>query len=874
MLYKKKNFFFLFLFISLFFFSNLLILKYSYQIKQNIKKSNLFFFYEYYGLNIPSYFSNRFKALGKKKNQLKINIDFKNLEKLDLDKKNYHLRGHLALETMSWVPVEIDFNENILKAKIRLKGISNYHYGIDTPRPKNISYQVQIIGKGTVLGMSRFSLMDPQRRGYLHNWVFRQATSSQGLLLKKYDFTNLYINGKSYGAYAIDEMYKDSFYNNNKIKFSPIINFESENKVLLREYVNEYCCGDSEFFSSSYLSTNYEESNILKKGNIDNDYLQLIKIIKGKLKNFKEDKLPASELFDVDKMAKWLALSDVFGNWHGFTWANAKFYYNPFTDKAEPIPDDSFDENQIPPTEDYRLIKFYDLFNRGYFHHLIFKDEILRNKYFKYLDKFSSNDYLNKFFNDNIDQINLYQNFINLSFPYKYNQTIVYNNAEKIQKFLTLHRPIYVSNLNSNGDFTTLEIANSHPAPVQIEKIYFNDVLLDLNKIELKEKAIIQSQILNPKKFRDNLHFQKINIPLDNIKTNNTLKFEFSIPGINKKYTQENQLNNFDINLVNKNRNYNSYYETDQILDKFIISHNNTKNSIFINEKLVVDKNLFISSDFSKIEFGPNTEIIFKNNANLIVETNLILLGNREKPIKIISDEYSNSCIHIINAKEYVIMNNVKFLNLSNCNYTNSKFALTGAVNIYGSKIKINNAYFDNNLSGDDYLNIIKSQFEIKNIHFSRTAADAFDIDFSNGLIKSMTCNSCGTLDDNGDGLDVSFSDVEIINYRFNKISDKALSIGEESNVFFLNVEGVEANVCIAVKDGSSVNIKNFKVNKCNYDIAVYNKKDELAKKSKLIVENYSKEPKVFIESNNIVKIGNNVVKTNIDDFLNLAYGQ
>ena len=54
------------------------------------------------------------------------------------------------------------------------------------------------------------------------------------------------------------KMYKDSFYNNNKIKFSPIINFESENKVLLREYVNEYCCGDSEFFSSSYLSTNYE----------------------------------------------------------------------------------------------------------------------------------------------------------------------------------------------------------------------------------------------------------------------------------------------------------------------------------------------------------------------------------------------------------------------------------------------------------------------------------------------------------------------------------------------------------------------------------------------------------------------------------------
>ena len=873
MFYNKK-FFFLFFLIILFFFSNILILKNSFQIKQNIKKTSLFFFYEYYGLNFPSYFSNRFKAIGKKKNKFKINIDFKNLEKLDLDKKNYHVNGPLALETMNWVPVEIDFNGNILKAKIRLKGISNYHYGINTPRPKNISYQVQIIGKGTVLGMSRFSLMDPQRRGYLHNWIFRQATTSEGLLLKKYDFINLYINGKSYGAYAIDEMYKDSFYNNNKIKFSPIINFESENKVLLREYVNEYCCGDSEFFSSSYLSTNYEDSNIVNKGEINNDYLQLVKIIKEKFVNFKEDKLAASELFDVDKMAKWLALSDVFGNWHGFTWANTKFYYNPFTDKAEPIPDDSFDENQIPPTEDYRLIKFYDLFNRGFFHNLIFKDKILRNKYFEYLDKFSSNTYLNKFFDDNKDQIMFYQNFLNSSFPYKYNQSIVYNNAEKIQKFLSPYKPIHVSNFISNGDFLSLEIANSHPAPVKIVKIYFNDELLDLNKIELREKAIIQSQILNPKKFRDKLHFQNINIPTDNINSYNILKFEFSIPGINKIYTQENQIKNFEINSVNKNKINKNYDESNQILEKFIKSHDNINNSIFIDEKLVVDKNLFISSDFSKIEFGPNAEIIFKDNANLIIETNLILLGNKDKPIKIFSDGYSNSCIHIINAKEYVILNNVKFMNLSNCNYINSKFSLTGAVNIYGSKIKIDNAYFDNNLSGDDYLNIVNSQFEIKNIYFSRTVADAFDIDFSNGLIKSMTCINCGTLDDNGDGLDISFSDVEIINYKFNQISDKALSIGEESIVYFINVEGEEANVCIAVKDGSNVYIKNFNVDQCNYDITVYNKKDELAKKSILTVENFSKQPKVFVENNNIVKIGNKIVKTNIDDFLNLAYGQ
>ena len=123
-------------------------------------------------------------------------------------------------------------------------------------------------------------------------------------------------------------------------------------------------------------------------------------------------------------------------------------------------------------------------------------------------------------------------------------------------------------------------------------------------------------------------------------------------------------------------------------------------------------------------------------------------------------------------------------------------------------------------MSGDDYLNIVNSQFEIKNIYFSRTVADAFDIDFSNGLIKSMTCINCGTLDDNGDGLDISFSDVEIINYKFNQISDKALSIGRIHCLLYKCSRGGERMYC-GEKMDQTFTSKKFQCRP--YDITVYN---------------------------------------------------
>ena len=93
-----------------------------------------------------------------------------------------------------------------------------------------------------------------------------------------------------------------------------------------------------------------------------------------------------------------LDLADIFGGWHDTTQGNVRWYLDPYNYLLIPIPDDSHDED-VPLTPiDISSIKFHDVFSRSVFHTFLFKDEMIRKKYFYYLEKFSDVKYLDIFF--------------------------------------------------------------------------------------------------------------------------------------------------------------------------------------------------------------------------------------------------------------------------------------------------------------------------------------------------------------------------------------------------------------------------------------------------------------------------------------------
>ncbi|MCP4913425.1 MAG: right-handed parallel beta-helix repeat-containing protein [Oligoflexia bacterium] len=151
--------------------------------------------------------------------------------------------------------------------------------------------------------------------------------------------------------------------------------------------------------------------------------------------------------------------------------------------------------------------------------------------------------------------------------------------------------------------------------------------------------------------------------------------------------------------------------------------------------------------------------------------------------------------ILISEAKEISTVKNTIFEKITNFQHEDIK--LTGAINFYRSEIHITDTQFLSNTC-EDMLNIISSKFNINRMTIINTPSDAFDSDFSNGLITNSVFMKVG-----GDGFDVSGTKGTISHTVFKDIRDKAISVGEASNINSKNNTVDRSGTGIASKDRS-----------------------------------------------------------------------
>jgi hypothetical protein len=79
----------------------------------------------------------------------------------------------------------------------------------------------------------------------------------------------------------------------------------------------------------------------------------------------------------------------------------------------------------------------------------------------------------------------------------------------------------------------------------------------------------------------------------------------------------------------------------------------------------------------------------------------------------------------------------------------------------------------------------------------------------------------------NNDCLDFSYGNYLISKSDLSYCEDKAMSVGEKSNLRILNLEAKNSNIGIASKDSSTVKLQNFAGKNINYCMAAYRKKKQ-----------------------------------------------
>lgn len=751
-----------------------------------------------------------YKTLFTEFDHFDIDIKHKDFMKLEYTRDLSIKNGTLVGITNDYVDAKIRHNGETIPVKLRLRGSTAHQHH----KPEKWSMRIKVKGDGAVMRMKMFSLMDPFRRNLMLEWFQREVLRKEGVVSKRYEFVDISINGTWKGIYALDEYYDKTMLEYNHRKEGPILRFAQE--PIFVEKPQGPVSSWNELFDK--MDIDALNSNKLFK---NEDKFKQFQHAANLLQAFRSGEMKTHEVFDIDKLAKWMAIGDLLGGWHGFTPNNMKFYYNPIISRLEPVPDDHFNERRTDPGP--RLLRLEDKQFTGKFVKTMFADLEFARQYARELERVSKKEYLDdlfEFFSEKLERtLNILHTDRTLIW-YNFPKEQLYINQDRVRRALNPYKAIQAFIENISSSHTTISIANNERMPIEIlNVVYQGEKLFPLVKnrglvIRGKKTAMpgrfLEYKFSSPKnKIPENIS------PLDwtvsyrflgNTKTHQTNVFTY--PAYRKELTTTG--------IPRKKPDLNKF--------KFLSIDSDKKEISFTRGHWKLNQDLLIPKDF-KVVIGQGMVLDLVNSAKILSYSPIEITGTEEHPVLITSSDATGQGITVINALEESIFRYVIFNNLSPPSHED--WELTGSINFYESPVQLHKSKFIGNVKGDDFLNIVRSNFIIKDNSFKNTFADALDIDFSSGKIENTSFQDCGMSGQDGDGLDLSGSSVNIENVIFENIGDKALSIGENSAFIGENIEIKNSRIAVASKDLSSTKINTISINDSKIGFAVFQKKPE-----------------------------------------------
>ena len=717
----------------------------------------------------------KYKFINNDLENITIKIDQENLYILELQRQQRLGKISKSQEDLyNFSRGEIILNNEKYPIKLRVKGDRLIHW-YDKNRT---SYKVDLRGSKRIWGLEEFSVQKPITRNYTYEFIFHKLLEFNKLISLKYFFINLSLNDTNQGVYAVEEGFSKELIERNKRRNGPIFGVDEE--------VSDYKDGVTfpnilfDLYSKKYWLTNYPE--LTEKALL-------------KLNSFKKKEVNADDIFDLEKWATYFAIIDFSNAFHGAIVKSVKFYYNPVTAKFEPIGfDGHISTNYI---NDFLLLDFLDpnnknceaiCYDKNWFLSFLRDskgnlNERFVNLYLKELKRISSDKFLKKFnlryskdiefFNNQIysdnsktDQGGLYEGLG----PYVYDK-----------KFLSQRSNYIKSRLKNIDQINQLQYSLNNGKIIfdDLNKTFFKKLKVNCINGQNKEIFIFNNLKIN---YDENCNYF--------VGTKNLELFKniFILSGNTlPKLSELSELNGIEY------------------LD----------DAYYLNNEIVIKKNFLFSKD-KKLIVKEGAKIKFESDSVLVSEGSIFFEGSIDKPV----------IIDGINGKGSIILSNNKF-KFKNVIVQNLSFPkdenriLYGGINVINSELEIKDTKIINSNS-EDAINIISSISEIKDLTVKNIEADAIDIDFGKINFQKILCENISN-----DCFDASGAHVNGSFLTGNNIYDKGLSFGENSIGKIFNIDFQNTRLGIAVKDGSKLKLSKYKLANNDYDLAVFNKKNE-----------------------------------------------
>lgn len=747
---------------------------------------------------IPNYL----RSLTARPEHIDIDISFKNFQKIAYKRQEALAQRvqYLHPSPDDWVPARIRYKGETYRIDIRLKGDTSKHWS----RNYGWSYKIKVKDNKTLFGMQRFAIQGAYTRSFLNEWVLHRFLEYNGLINLQFDFIDVSINGKHQFIYAIEENFEKRLIERNNYREGPIVKFQM-----------------------STLAVPFQKNKTFKDDNLAKQF----KAATNLLELFRQNKLPTSKVFDIEQMARFFAIIDLWGHHHATGLSNLKLYYNPVTSLIEPI---CYNNQTIRPlSEEWLLgsrrkidqetrpsVVSDNRWRNASWYDALFNDKKFFKQYIKELERISERRFLDDFFAKINKELKGKLKILYKSYPwYKFDRKqVLYENQEYIRAALSPNSLIgppalvYFNNFLPEAHQLSLVVCNLNFLPIEIlnvadeGKILFKPVRETILQARIEKESIDYSTI--------ELESQSDFSWSDSIIQR--LKINYRIVGTGK-ICQATIIPRF---YLDKNFIADDFIRQPPNIDDFDFLIVDEKTKIIsiksgdwnLTQSLIIPKGYVVTAD-------GGTKLNLLNTAKILTYSPLAFIGSEENPVIIHSQDSTGQGIAVINSNRESLLKYVNFENLSNP--SQGQWELTGAVTFYESPAKISHCRFARNRS-EDALNIIRSSFNIEHTLFEYISLDAFDVDFSKGNIINVSFLNCGN-----DAVDVSGSAVKMQDIFINGTGDKGISIGENTYATINEVVVKNAKMAIVSKDRSRLNINNVAISNCKVGLAVYQKKSE-----------------------------------------------
>ncbi|WP_346855339.1 CotH kinase family protein [uncultured Draconibacterium sp.] len=709
---------------------------------------------------------------------------------------------------------------NFLNAKYRLKGDLLDHIQGD-----KWSFRFKLKKGFAWNNLLTFSVQNPLTRHFLDEWLAHKIFDQEDVLTTRYGLVPLRINNNSLGIYAWEEHFEKQLIESRERREGPIVRFDEslmwqrvlETKVTGREW-------DIDFFAATPVIP-------FGAGQLAADSLMLKKLEESQklMFQYKNRTQAVSQIFDIDKLAQYYALVDVTQAYHGFTWHNQRFYFNPVTCLLEPIAFDGYIEGGVYKRFESKLSGMVDpasiqnLAKEELMLMQVFSDSLFNSNYINYLEKYSTSYFVEGITAKYKNEADSLSQLIQKEFPYyRFNFDLLEEQAKWIREHLneieTNCKKIGEQVLAVNSDKFVREFTtdtNPNLIPLMVHAYY------DREKKELELLNFHNQNITILGAFmEDRLPESFDPAPeLPAFKGGDAQRISVSLSTCPSKVL-------FSVGDKMLEAEVYPWKYSSELTSRQRLEKNTGLTLPVVNGEMIFDgsysfdTDVYIPHNVKKVVFKAGTQINLINGAAFISFAPVNMNGTENNPIKVYSSDHTAQGFNVIQPGEKSAMSFVEFSGLGSL--AKEGWQTPAAVSLYEADVEIENCTFASNYNCDDALNIVRSHFDVKNCKFENTFADAFDSDFCTGEVRNCLFQTIGN-----DAIDFSGSRVKISECNMNDISDKAISGGEHSYLTVSECQIDGANIGIASKDLSELQLDKIEMNHTTYGLIAFVKKPE-----------------------------------------------